>query len=193
MGPRWRSGPWFLRDERLYLVPGDSPMGYRLPLDSLPWVRPADFPHTLEQDHFAERQPLAHAAALKAQFAPHARFTHYNAHAAGGGFAQGGTVAMPTVDRPSKFESAQGLTRTAICVEVRDPARANGPGAELTHEGGKPQGVIYVFMPPLGRLEDYLELLSAVEATAETLGVRVVLEGYAPPSRRTFDRAASDA
>jgi uncharacterized protein (DUF2126 family) len=37
-GPRWITGPWFLRDERMYLMPGDSPMGYRLPLDSLPWA-----------------------------------------------------------------------------------------------------------------------------------------------------------
>ena len=37
-GPRWITGPWFFRDERLYLMPGDSPMGYRLPLDLLPWV-----------------------------------------------------------------------------------------------------------------------------------------------------------
>jgi len=36
-------------------------------------------------------------------------------------------------------------------------------------------------MPPLERLEDYLRLLSAVEATAEQLGVQIVLEGYPPP------------
>ena len=26
-GPVWTTGPWFLRDERMYLMPGDSPMG----------------------------------------------------------------------------------------------------------------------------------------------------------------------
>ena len=36
-------------------------------------------------------------------------------------------------------------------------------------------------MPPLEKLEDYLELLAAVEATAESLGVQIVLEGYPPP------------
>ncbi|KAF1020771.1 MAG: hypothetical protein GAK30_02266 [Paracidovorax wautersii] len=46
-GPSWTTGPWFLRDERLYLVPGDSPMGYRLPLDSLPWVSQADYPYVI--------------------------------------------------------------------------------------------------------------------------------------------------
>jgi hypothetical protein len=36
-------------------------------------------------------------------------------------------------------------------------------------------------MPPLAHLEDYLELLAAVEATAAEQGVKVVLEGYPPP------------
>ena len=36
-------------------------------------------------------------------------------------------------------------------------------------------------MPPLERLEDYLDLLTAVEATAQALGVQIVLEGYPPP------------
>ena len=46
-GDGWRSSPWFLRRERCYLIPGDSPLGYRLPLDSQPWVRPGDFPHVI--------------------------------------------------------------------------------------------------------------------------------------------------
>ena len=36
-------------------------------------------------------------------------------------------------------------------------------------------------MPPLARLEDYLSLVSAVEATARELGVKIVMEGYPPP------------
>ena len=49
-GLRWTSGPWFLRDETLFLLPGDSPMGYRLPLDSLPWVKESEYPWHIPQD-----------------------------------------------------------------------------------------------------------------------------------------------
>ncbi|RYF58160.1 MAG: IMP dehydrogenase, partial [Comamonadaceae bacterium] len=79
---------------------------------------------------------------------------------------------------PTRFKSANGLTRTALCVEVRDPRRANGPAAEKV---GSASGFLYVFMPPLALLEDYLDLLSALEATADETGLKIVLEGYPPP------------
>jgi uncharacterized protein (DUF2126 family) len=101
--------------------------------------------------------------------------------ARGGPGAGGGPTRDDDADlarSPRRFESAHWITRTALVVEVRDPRRANGPRAETT---GQPSGVLYVFMPPLQRLEDYLELLAAVEETATELGVKVVLEGYPPP------------
>jgi hypothetical protein len=53
--------------------------------------------------------------------------------------------------------------RTALAVEPRD-------------------GKLCVFMPPTERLEDYLELLTATEATAKELGLTVHVEGYPPPT-----------
>src|SRR6185436_3892163 len=55
---RWRTGPWFLRDERCYLIPGDSPLGYRLPLDSQPWVADAEFQWVHPPDPTQSFSPL---------------------------------------------------------------------------------------------------------------------------------------
>jgi uncharacterized protein (DUF2126 family) len=137
---RWESGSWFLRAERCYLVPGDSPMGYRLPLDSLPWAASRD-------------RPALHVADPTQRFAPLPR--QHQLHVPRG-------VAPSEDRRPVSFESAGWIARTALCAEPRN-------------------GVIYVFMPPLEALEDYLELVSAVEATAAELGFPVLLEGYEPP------------
>ena len=50
---------WALRREKLFLMPGDSPAGFRLPLGSLPVVTPTiQYPHVLPRDPFANAPPL---------------------------------------------------------------------------------------------------------------------------------------
>jgi uncharacterized protein (DUF2126 family) len=162
----WTTGPWLVRDERLYLIPGDSPMGYRLPLDSLPWVNKSDYPYQHAIDPFEHRSPLPQASFWRQQ---HQTLQNPDQRAE--------TVEAKSTE-PERFQSDPSVVRTALCVEVRDPQRANGPKGERT---GNHSGVIYVFMPPLNRLEDYLSLLTAVESTAQELRIQIVLEGYPPP------------
>jgi len=54
----WKSTTWQLRTDRLMLIPGDSPMGYRLPLESLPWAKASDAVQIVEQDPTERRPPL---------------------------------------------------------------------------------------------------------------------------------------
>ncbi|MFA5731001.1 MAG: transglutaminase family protein [Acidithiobacillus sp.] len=55
---RWYSAPWSFRGGRLILLPGDSPLGMRLPLDSLPWVVEAHKKWQPETDPFAPMSAL---------------------------------------------------------------------------------------------------------------------------------------
>ena len=52
-GRRWISEPWSTRSGNLFLIPGDSPIGFRLPLPSLPYVEPTEFPYVVEADPFS--------------------------------------------------------------------------------------------------------------------------------------------
>lgn len=154
----WQSGCWFLRDEHCRLIPGDSAMGYRLPLDSQPWVSEADYPYITPEDPSQRFAPLPAAAQIK----PQSR-----------GVWSGSQTS--TNKRPLLGQSAAGVVRTALCAEPR---------------GGK----LYLFMPPLVRLEDYLELVAAIEATAAEMKCPVLLEGYEPPldPRLQFFRVTPD-
>lgn len=157
---RWRSEKWTLRRGKLFLVPGDSPVGYRLPLGSLPAVPEAEYPHIHPQDPMEARGPLpspgSAPAALAAEPAP---TVHRHAQFSIPGEAPAGAAAQDRVEQ----EIGREHVRTALSLEVRD-------------------NVLCVFLPPVERLEDYLDLIASVEAVAEQTGIAVHIEGYAPPS-----------
>ncbi|HEV3025284.1 MAG TPA: transglutaminase family protein, partial [Pirellulales bacterium] len=182
-GPRWLSGPWFFRQERMYLVPGDSPMGFRLPLESLPWSAEAERDLVQGLDPFAPRGPLPDSGDGLSRGRPAQRYVSREGNGVGhlrparayasgraGGSGEGVTVEDLGIARtgpmtdvlPELGTSAQQIVRTALCVEPRN-------------------GRLHIFMPPVRRVEDYLELIAAVEQTAAALSLPVVVEGYLPP------------
>jgi uncharacterized protein (DUF2126 family)/transglutaminase-like putative cysteine protease len=166
---RWRSGPWFLRTEKCYLIPGDSPLGYRLPLDSLPWAAPADIDAIAEPDPMISHPALPPLDAFRRAPVLRRQAESMPPDATAGADGEAArreawrrALAPDLGPRPSVGASVGGIVRTAISFEPRD-------------------GHLYVFMPPTERAEDYLELVAAVEDTAEELGQPVFLEGYPPP------------
>ncbi|HEX4275689.1 MAG TPA: transglutaminase family protein, partial [Bryobacteraceae bacterium] len=133
-GREWTSQPWFVRPKHLFLIPGDSPMGYRLPLDSLPWTRAADVEWKFEPDPFREREALP----LPEQMHRMDLFEF-------------GEPAQPFAERspdnparPQRGHSSSWVSRPALCVESR-------------------QGKLHIFMPPVENSADYLDLVAAIE------------------------------
>jgi uncharacterized protein (DUF2126 family) len=102
----WQSGSWFLRGERCWLIPGDSPIGYRLPLDSQPWVAAADYPFIHAPDPSRSFPDLAHTE-IRGQI--HGRNAEYTP----AGQAPAGER------RPLPKESADAIARTSLCAEPR--------------------------------------------------------------------------
>jgi uncharacterized protein (DUF2126 family)/transglutaminase-like putative cysteine protease len=149
----WQSGPWFFRSETMFLIPGDSPMGYRLPLDSLPWVVAEDYPYVYEQDPMAPRAPLPPRQSFRRN-----GLNHRSGRAGDRALQRREQVPV----KPLPGQSDASVIRAALCVEVRD-------------------GLLHVFMPPVEMAEDYLDLTAAIEDVAENSGQKVMLEGYPPP------------
>lgn len=58
LGRRWVTERWGLRRSKLFLVPGYSPAGFRLPMNSLPALPAVDYPHVLPRDPLSDMPPL---------------------------------------------------------------------------------------------------------------------------------------
>jgi uncharacterized protein (DUF2126 family)/transglutaminase-like putative cysteine protease len=154
----WTSCVWQFRRTHCYLIPGNSPTGLRLPLDSLPKVSKNKREAPVERSPFEDLLPLG-----EYQEGVEKRY---------------GTIAPP-YQSPAKApsttdEEAENDEGKSLLFEVETFATA------LSVE--EREGIIYVFLPPTEYLEHYLDLIASVEATAEKLQMPVRVEGYTPPS-----------
>ncbi|MEB0137278.1 transglutaminase family protein [Actimicrobium sp. CCC2.4] len=88
----WLTSKWPLRREHLYLIGGESPLGLRLPLDTLPWELPDEMEPEFDVDPFEARADLDGAPAVD----------------------QAASQVKPK-DKPLPRE----VIHTALCVQVR--------------------------------------------------------------------------
>jgi uncharacterized protein (DUF2126 family) len=90
----WTSSPWPLRRGHVFLLEGDSAMGYRLPLASLPAAPPGDDEPVIAADPFEKRDALGKRMHARADAGKRA-------------------AEKDDPDAPKK------IVRTALCVEAR--------------------------------------------------------------------------
>ncbi len=147
----WRSELWNLRKGKLFLAPGDSPVGFRLPLGSLAYIPPASFPQIIPQDPMQDLPPLPEPDRARQPFL------------AGATTSRQWQQRVKRLEQESPVSPGVGASvRTALTVEPRD-------------------GRLCIFLPPAETVEDYLDLVAAVEDAAAELNQPIHIEGYPPP------------
>ena len=159
-GQAWMSERWTFRQGRMFLIPGDSPLGFRLPLEALPWLPPMMYPHVIPYDPMRRTDPLDGPDARRQPFFQ-APTTEQEARKRERQQRLIAEREQPQPERRGAYLQG-GNVRTALTVEPRD-------------------GYLCVFMPPVSGAEDYLDIISAIEDTAAELDAPVRIEGYSPP------------
>ena len=159
----WLTDTWSFRREHMFLIPGDSPMGLRLPLDRLGgqpitgWTQdPSSIAGPLPSLRSTQPTPDPHPQNPSPQDTAQQHRIQVRDLAGGPGSA---LRVMPWASQLRPTASVH----TALCVEVR-------------------AGVVHVFLPPVPTTEDFLGLVAAVEKASKDSRVPVSVEGYPPPS-----------
>ena len=177
----WISCKWSFNTSAMFLIPGNSPMGLRLPLDSLPYMPDLKKPRKIERSPFEELDDLEdfyQKNETRSDKTPDYSIPEELLNPEEYDFSDmedddkkdGFPVKIKKEEKDDYkplFESYS--IRTAITAEVRE-------------------GKLHVFMPPVDYLEHYLDILAAIELTAEELSIPVVIEGYKPPSDNRIEK-----
>ncbi|MCG6967495.1 MAG: transglutaminase family protein [Chromatiaceae bacterium] len=181
---RWASGTWPLRRGAIYLLPGDSPMGYRLPLEGLPLAvqRRIDPERCQFEDRALLPEVHGEVSARLSRVAPLA-------------------TPLAKADQASAGEGP----RTAVCAEIRDgslhcflPPLTHlehylelVAAVELAAESLDTTVVLEGYGPP----EDHRLRRIVIEPDAGALRVRLPEAGSSPELqsmlRAAFDEAAA--
>ncbi|MCB9728259.1 MAG: transglutaminase family protein [Deltaproteobacteria bacterium] len=165
---RWHSSRWTFRRGHVFLVPGDSPIGLRLPLDSLPDCLPVPSPvepAVVREDPRLAEDPEA-AAALEAERAElddlRAVRTALCVEAREGRVH----VFMPPLWCAEEFFALVeilGQSRAATGVDVQLGGYSPPSGPDLFRFAVTPDpGVLEVNLPPVASTAEYDRLIHAV-------------------------------
>ncbi len=167
---RWISSAWQFRNNYLVLLPGNSAMGFRLPLKSLAYISDLKMQKPVERSPFEELTALEnfkdkinnrYDQPIPSEELPREFFQDaYPEEEEDENSSKPKKKKEPKVKTETTFDTF--IVKTALCIEPRD-------------------GKLYLFMPPLQYLEHYIDLLTSIEAATEKLNLKVVIEGYEPP------------
>ena len=178
--PYWESGEWVVRSDEMFLIPGDSPMGFRLPIQSLLWYERSELDAAgYARDAFAERPALPLYHQLRER-AAQPRDEHRAAVSCRRRSARRRHLAATSMLARRLWRSASTTATTWRSAERYRHERRRPRYASPASRGGSSaatgspdpddpagvvrtalcieprDGVLHVFMPPIDQLEDYL-------------------------------------
>lgn len=176
----WRSCTWEFRQQHMFLVPGNSPMGLRLPLESLPHMVPSQREQEVERSPFENVPPLPN-------FQEQVQQQQANAV----------NIDEPSDDMlyPKEIETEDDEEEESFFVVKKQKEKKEDFEPEfrmktiITALGVEErEGGLYVFFPPIKYIEYYLELLAIVENAAKKLSLKINIEGYEPPRDNRIEK-----
>lgn len=150
----WKSCRWEFTRKHLFLIPGNSAMGMRLPLDRLPYMSPQQTETQVGASPLDKLPDLTDSQKIDEAIEARKGALHEVAV----------TNQTNTKIAAEDFQPVYRVQtiKTALCIEPRG-------------------GNLYVFMPPIDTLDSYIDLLHTVHKVATELEMPVIIEGYQPP------------